>query len=656
MSDLGTIYRIERKKQMNSVTNIGVDNIKLAFISTYSGMTDLFVRVAGQKGIRPYIASATLDEAAEIAKKIESHTDVILSRGGTAEYIKNAVHIPVVSIPITSFDVVLTLHAVKGKFKEIAFFNYKENLYGIRNIEKIFDVTIREYTFTSAKEIENGLRDAQQKGIQAAIGGIIVERLAPQYSMRGILIECGEEAIDFSVSEAIRIATVRHTERSRAARIRGALDAIAEGIIVTDEHNLVTIFNPAAERIFRLAAPAVIGRPVQTVIPNTRMHNVFETGVPETAIVQVIHEGKIATNRNPIILDGQRIGVVSTFEDVTKIQQLEEQIRKQIHAKGFVAKNCFADILTISPLMTKVKKLAALYASTDGSVLIQGESGTGKELFAQSIHNESKRAKGPFIAVNCAAIPEHLLESELFGYEGGAFTGARKEGKQGLFELSHKGTIFLDEIGEIPQSLQARLLRVLQEKEIMRVGGDKIVPVDIRIISATNKDLEIKVQRGEFRDDLYYRLNVFNSQIPPLRERKEDLAVLAKRFLIREASAFNIDHAVQAIIPLLQSHDWPGNIRELQNVLERFALLAKQPDAAESWEEMLQNIMNVPKARKGSVTVSLAMDKGLKAALDDAEKIIIDTMMARHNQNPEAAAKALKVGRVTLWRKRKEKA
>ena len=641
---------------MSSLANTGIDsNIKLAFISTYSGMTDLFVRVAEQKGIRPYIASATLAEAAEIAKKFESHTDVILSRGGTAEYIKNAVSIPVISIPITSFDVVLSLHDVKGKFKEIAFFNYKENLYGIRNIEKIFDVTIHEYTFTSAAEIETGLRDAQRRGIRAAIGGIIVERLAPQYNMRGILIECGEEAVDFSVSEAINLAAVRRIERNRAARIRGALDSIAEGIIVTDEQNLVTVFNPAAERIFRLAAGEVMGHPVQTVIPNTRMHKVFETGVPETAIVQVIHEGRIATNRNPIILDGQRIGVVSTFEDVTKIQQLEEQIRKQIHAKGFVAKSSFANIVTVSPLMAKVKKLAALYATTDAAVLIQGESGTGKELFAQSIHNESKRATGPFIAVNCAAIPEHLLESELFGYEGGAFTGARKEGKQGLFELSHKGTIFLDEIGEIPQSLQARLLRVLQEKEIMRVGGDKVIPVDIRIVSATNKDLEAKVQRGEFRDDLYYRLNVFNLQIPPLRERKEDLVVLAKRFLARDEAAFNLDHAIQAIIPLLQSHDWPGNIRELQNVLERFALLAKQPEAAESWEEMLRNIMNVPKINKSLVTVKIDVDKGLKAALDDAEKKIIETMMVRHNQSPEAVAKALKVGRVTLWRKRKEK-
>lgn len=630
------------------------DKANLALISTYPGMAEVFTRLAAEEGFRPYVAFATLDEAAAIAREIESQTDVVLSRGGTAEYIKEAVDIPVVSIPITSFDAIRAVYAVKDRAKEIAFFNYKQKMYGIHDIEKMFSVKIHEYTFASEKDIDDGIRDAKAGGVKVAIGGVIVDRLAPKYGLESVLIECGEEVINLSVREAIHLARVRRIERNRAARIKGVLDAIAEGIIVTDERNKVSMYNPAAERIFRIPSDKVIGNEVQTVIPNTRMHKVFSTGVPEMAVLQEIHGGTIATNRIPLILDGKRIGVVSTFDNVTKIQQLEEQIRRQIYAKGFVAKYRFKDILTQSPAMEELKELALLYADTESAILIQGESGTGKELFAQSIHNASKRCGGPFVAVNCAAIPEHLLESELFGYEGGAFTGARKEGKQGLFELAHRGTIFLDEIGEIPRSLQARLLRVLQEKEIMRVGGDKIVPVDIRIISATNKDLEFRVKQGEFRDDLYYRLSVFNLKIPPLRERKADIALLAKEFLQKADAGLRLDGVEQAVGHLLLSYDWPGNVRELYNVMERLLLLAIRPGYGLSWEDMLQKVMLKPSGDEATINVKINVDRGLKAAVEQAEKAIIEKLLAEHDNNQEVVAKKLGVGRTTLWRKGKK--
>jgi transcriptional regulator with PAS, ATPase and Fis domain len=248
-------------------------------------------------------------------------------------------------------------------------------------------------------------------------------------------------------------------------------------------------------------------------------------------------------------------------------------------------------------------------------------------------------------------MPEHLLESELFGYEGGAFTGAKKEGKQGLFELAHRGTIFLDEIGDIPQSLQARLLRVLQEKEIMRVGGDKIVSVDIRIISATNKALELKVKQGGFRDDLYYRLNVFNLKIPPLRDRKSDILLLARNFLSRMDAALELDAAAPAMTQLLLNYDWPGNVRELHNVMERLALLASQPGSALRWEKMLHQAMLAPAANESLFNVRVDLGKGLKCALDQTEKSLIEIMMARHDQNQDIVAKKLGIGRTTLWRK-----
>lgn len=632
--------------------------VRLALISTYPGMTVIFKQLAEQEGFNPYITVATLSEAAAIAKKIEPQVDVILSRGGTAEYIKEAVEIPVVAVPVTPFDVMRSIYENKrymAQHKKIALFSYKEKMPGIRDIEIMLGLKIHEYTFRLQEEIESGIQDAKQQGILIVMGGILAMQLAHTYGLEGILIECGEEAVYRSMNEAVNLAELRRVERSRAARIKVVLDSVVQGVIATDELGCVTIYNPAAERIFNIPGEQVLGRQVQDVIPNTKMHKVLESGEMQMAELQDVNGGIIATSRIPIMIGSKRVGVVSTFEDVTKIQYLEQQIRKQMHAKGFIAKYTFQDILTVSLIMMELKEMAALYASTDSSVLIQGESGTGKELFSQSIHCNSKRSSGPFVAVNCAAIPEHLLESELFGYEGGAFTGAKKEGKQGLFELAHKGTIFLDEIGEIPKALQARLLRVLQEKEIMRVGGDKIIPIDIRIISATNKNLEKKMEHGEFREDLYYRLNVFNLKIPPLRERKEDIIVLAMAFLKRFTTELDLSKIAQELKPMLVVYDWPGNIRELYNIMERLSLMISISENKWSLEKMLQKVMydSGSTANPDSIAIKVNVEQGLKSAMEQVEKVIIDTTLARCNQKQELAAKKLGIGRTTLWRKGK---
>jgi len=646
-------YNLEGARTVMKGQDIG--KVRLALISTYPDMTKLFKDLAEQEGFHPYIAVATLDEAAAIARNIEHHTDVILSRGGTAEYIQDAVEIPVVAIPVTPFDVLRSIYGIKNSVKEIALFTYKEKMPGIRDIERMLALKIHEYTFCSMEELEYGIQDGKNKGISIVMGGILVRKLAQSYGLTEILIESGEETIYRSMHEAIHLAEVRRVERSRAARIKVVLDSVVQGVIATDEQGCVTIYNPAAERIFRIPGDQVIGRKVQDIIPNTQMHKVLESGAAQMAVLQDVNGGVIATNRIPILAGGKRLGVVSTFEDVTKIQYLEQQIRKQMHAKGFIAKYTFKDILTVSPIMIELKEMAALYASTNSSVLIQGESGTGKELFSQSIHCHSKRSSGPFIAVNCAAIPENLLESELFGYEGGAFTGAKKEGKQGLFELAHKGTIFLDEIGEIPQSLQARLLRVLQEKEIMRVGGDKIIPVDIRIISATNKNLEKKIAQGKFREDLYYRLNVFSLKIPPLRERKEDITVLAMAFLRMVNAEVDYAHIERQIKPLLTAYNWPGNIRQLYNIMERLSLMLSISDRKWSLAEILHKVMyeSVANATDDSIEMRVDLNCGLKSAIEQAEKIIIDTMLARYDQKQDLTAQKLGIGRTTLWRKGK---
>jgi len=268
-------------------------------------------------------------------------------------------------------------------------------------------------------------------------------------------------------------------------------------------------------------------------------------------------------------------GAVVTFQSVNRVQELENRIRRKIFLKGHTSKYRFRDILGASPSLKQAIRMAEKYSRVDANVLITGETGTGKELFAHSIHAESPRAEGPFVAVNCAALPEPLLESELFGYAEGAFTGAMRGGKVGLFELAHRGTIFLDEIGELPLSFQAKLLRVLQEREIMRVGDDRVIPVDVRVIAATNLNLQRLTEEGKFRRDLLFRLDVLRVDVPPLRERREDIFFLLRYYLDIFAQKFAKGRVLldPSIEEYLCGYSWPGNVRELVNLCERIAAL-----------------------------------------------------------------------------------
>ena len=272
----------------------------------------------------------------------------------------------------------------------------------------------------------------------------------------------------------------------------------------------------------------------------------------------------------PVSGESQDFGAVITFQGTEQIQAEEGKLRKRIYSTGFTAKYDFTHILYKSSVMEKLIQTAEKYSYADSNILIHGETGTGKELFAHAVHNASPRAGGAFVAINCAAMPENLLESELFGYEEGAFTGARKGGKPGLFEFAHGGTLFLDEVEGMSTALQCKLLRVLQEREIMRVGGNRIISVDVRIVAATNEDLERRVEEGSFRRDLYYRLNTLPVLIPPLREREGDLLLLIDHFCRNIGASFTLSPELER---LLLAHQWRGNIRELRNVVEYFSYL-----------------------------------------------------------------------------------
>ena len=345
------------------------------------------------------------------------------------------------------------------------------------------------------------------------------------------------------------------------------LDMVQEGVIICDEKGIITSISREAETIIGSSAWDVIGQELDTL----GLELVVENDYLKDEVIKIGQQNVIC-NKLSIKTDGKITGTVLTLQVANKVEELELKLRTQRRASGHVAKYSFHHMVSKSKKMNEIIRHAQVIAGSDLNVLILGESGTGKELFAQAIHNYSPRKKYPFVAVNCSSLPDNLLESELFGYEEGAFTGAKKGGKPGFFEQAHNGTIFLDEIGDISPNLQSRLLRVIQQKEVLKIGGTKIIPINVRIIAATNKNLSKLVEEAKFRDDLYYRLKVAQIEIPPLIERKEDIPYLVTHFL--EKSNFKGEVPGKIMVLLLQ-HNWPGNIRELENTINYLAIITE---------------------------------------------------------------------------------
>ena len=437
------------------------------------------------------------------------------------------------------------------------------------------------------------------------------------------------------------------------------LDNIHNGIVVTDPDGYILFFNKPYGRFLGIDPAAQIGRHVTEVIENTRMHIVAKTGIAEINEPHSINGQTMVVQRIPIKRDGK---VVATFGQVmfkhvsdvgklakeldllqSKLKLYEEELLS-LRAERYT----FESILGTSPVILGLKKEALRAAATSFPVLITGESGTGKEMFAQAIHNASPRRLHPFIRINCASIPRELFESELFGYEKGAFTGASSSGKHGKLELAGKGTVFLDEIGDLPLDMQPKILRVLEEKELERIGGSTPVKLDFHLIAASNQPIEEMVQDGRFRKDLFYRLNVIRLDISPLRERKEDIIPIAQNLLRRMSDdlpfrEIKIDHAAEVVF---MNYDWPGNVRELINVLSRVSCQLER-----------NTIMpyDLPLfMRKGREISGGAQETSLGSVIDAAEKQVIIEALKSAGNNKTAAAAQLGIHRTHLYKKMKK--
>ncbi|MDP3387037.1 MAG: sigma 54-interacting transcriptional regulator, partial [Eubacteriales bacterium] len=429
-----------------------------------------------------------------------------------------------------------------------------------------------------------------------------------------------------------------HEQKYKNYLLEKVIDHVHDSVIVIDEDERIRYYNQKSESTLDKTAKSVMDHKLLDIFPE--MGFISECLRMDQVVydqVKSINQKNINTSVFPINIEGYLKGALCIFEDVTKLQNLEKKIRFEINKKGLKVKYSFDDIIYASSVMEKIVNKSKLISQNESTVIIYGESGTGKELIAQSIHGHSKRKSEPFVAINCAAISSTLLESELFGYEEGAFTGARKGGKPGLFEIAHGGTIFLDEINSISSEIQSKLLRVIEEKEVMRIGSDYIIPLDVRIIAASNERLLHKVEEGAFRSDLYYRLNTLEINIPPLRDRKEDIMPMFKyfyRLMKGDPNKYKIGKVEEEI---LMSQNWLGNARELKNVAQRYIMfetldLAKpQYSSIESIRD-LKDVLDLKKVNRiiEKNIIMMLLDQGISKA---------------------EVARMLGMSRATLWNK-----
>ena len=622
--------------------------MRIAFISPYVELSELVSRVSEDMDIPIDVFLGEFGEGARLGRELEKMGyDLIISRGATSSSISNAVSIPVVNCGIASIDILKVINEATKVSNSIGLILAEHSPHLNALIKDIFDIEILyKSQYKNIDEVSEMVREAIEKGSEVIVGGIVTKRIAEEMGIKSILLQTSYETVKQSIDNAIEIINVSRRQMFQVARFNNILNFSYEGIIGTDASGLVTFFNPTAEKILGIKAADIIGKKADVYIPTTKLLRVLETGKEEIGQIQKLNDITILTNRIPIKVKGETQGVVATFQNISQIQDNELKIRSELYQKGLIAKYIFDDYVGQSESTKKLIAKAKIYSKSSSTILVTGESGTGKEILSQAIHNNSDRKKYPFVAVNCSAIPENLLESELFGYTEGAFTGAKKGGKMGLFELAHKGTIFLDEISSLPISLQSRLLRVLQEKEVWRVGSSNVVHIDVRVISASNEDLADLVSKGRFRNDLFFRLNVLKLETVPLRNKKEDIKELFEYFSeVFMKQTIQIDNQ---LMDKFYTYNWPGNVRELKNLVERISLLHEHIPIEEICLDLFTSDSN-------NEILDQSTNEGYiylkESSLQDMQKEIISILYEKYGKNSTTLSDRLGVSRTTIWKK-----
>lgn len=529
----------------------------------------------------------------EIKQRVEwleanRKVDIFVSSGGNNTHLARYVHMPLVELELTGMDLFKAILAAGRNGDRACLISHYQRVPHLSEVLELLKVEILERTYQNVMDIDNILEEMRAQGIYDILGSSLIIERAKMKGMRGHYIY-SQNSAQKALNQAIQMATNLKNEMRPLRQLNSVLNTSCEGIVATDSRGIITLFNPSAEKIFGLVKGNVIGKRCRDVLPEFDLSKTLESGLSRLNQIKAFRSANLLANQVPILDEGQNvIGALLTVQDADVLEKVKKRGKRRETVSGFSAQATFDSILHRSKAMKQAISLATQYAGSDATVLLWGETGSGKELFSQSIHNASSRARDPFVAINCAALPPSLLESELFGYEEGAFTGAKKGGHSGVFELAQGGTLFLDEISESSLEVQARLLRVLETQEIFKVGSEKIIRVDVRIIASTNKDLRKLIEEKKFREDLFYRLNVLNLSIPPLRERLQDIPLLMYHYLRQYCGELS-DKKLKAVasMPAFTEYRWPGNVRELRNVAERYALVHQAIGSSHQAVQML---------------------------------------------------------------------
>ncbi|MEX5340949.1 propionate catabolism operon regulatory protein PrpR [Pseudomonas sp. I2] len=604
------------------------------------------------------VIDTSVSEALQTAREWEQRADadVFVCAGATAAYLRKHLSRPVLAMRIGGGDLLRALGQAREHASQVALLSYNRINHDLEAMAALFTVQVHQAAYNTLEEARHAVEHAAQLGCRSIIGSSTVVELAQQAGLHGVL-SLSEDTVRKALEEALGILDSQRIENAKRRHLNAVLQHIPAGVAAVDNQGIVQSLNPALAQLLELPPSAALGRPLQELCPELDLQQALQEGTGEENRVIRLGSHAVVSNLLPILENGQRTGLVLTCQDITAVQRADQRIRSTRRPGAFTAKYRLEQLNGDSKANRDMLHLAERFAASHSTILITGESGTGKELLAQGIHNASPRRQGPFVAINCAAFPESLLESELFGYEEGAFSGSRKGGKPGLFEAAHRGTLFLDEIGDMPVSLQTRLLRVLQEREVLRLGGTEPIAIDVRIIAATHQDLRAAMEAGQFRTDLFYRLNILRLQTTPLRERPEDIGLISRsisqRLLVQGQPPGAADLPA-ALLPYLTRYAWPGNVRELENVIERAMLSARELMRDDAVDEgylarVLPELCEGPPASTAREKPPRATD--LHTIGQAAQLRHVQQTLESCQGNLDEAARRLGISRTTLWRR-----
>ncbi|WP_454808527.1 propionate catabolism operon regulatory protein PrpR [Paraburkholderia fungorum] len=588
--------------------------------------------------------------------------DVVLAAGSNGAYLRDNLSVPVVMVKVNGFDVLsaITRATTSWPGAQIGLVLHETISHELADLRAWLNIVLKQRAYRSIDEVRLAVANLAAEGCSVIIGPGMACDFAQQAGMESVfLYSLG--AVEEAFERSVELARVSRQKESKRVRLNTIVAHLRDGVAAFDDAGQLEAINPAMLDLLGLDREQDVAAQLTRAV-GPLLRGTLEHGMPVEERIEQIGGRALIVNCMPIVEQGLRSGSVLTVQDALVAQRIDRSLRTSQRPKHLVARHHLDDLVGNSPALERVRRLARAGAAHDATVLLSGESGTGKELVAQGIHNASRRRGNPFVAFNCAALPEGLIESELFGHEEGAFTGARRGGKPGLFEIAHTGTIFLDEIGEMPPALQSRLLRVLQEREVMKLGAGRATPVDVRVIAATHRDLHALVAQGVFRADLYFRLNLLQIALPPLRDRRDDVEQLARHLLERSARQYglsetSLERVLSFLMPLFEHYAWPGNVRELENLLARAAIYLNNA-AGDEWQDLQTVFPEFGRMRQVAADGDGAMDHaeltGDSPVRRSPSRRDLERALEQAGGNRAAASRALGIGRTTLWRLMKD--